>query len=75
VISPVFGPPDGIQSGFNGDYSGITINKGQQAHWSDTRNGDPFPANGVSHDEDIFTDSVGLPNGKAKPGPGTIGKG
>jgi hypothetical protein len=76
VISPVFGPPDGIQSGFNGDYSGITINKGQQAHpiWSDTRNGDPFPANGVSHDEDIFTDSVGLPNGKAKTGTGTIGK-
>ena len=32
VISPVFAPPDGIQSGFNGDYSGITINRGEEAH-------------------------------------------
>ena len=30
VISPVFAPPDGIQSGFNGDYSGITINAGDR---------------------------------------------
>jgi hypothetical protein len=73
----VFPPPDGIQAGFNGDYSGLTINKGNSAHpiWSDTRNADPFaPANGVVHDEDVFTDSVGLPNGKAKSGPGKIGK-
>jgi hypothetical protein len=32
------------------------------------------PANGVIHDEDIFTDNVGLPNGKAKAETGTIGK-
>jgi hypothetical protein len=77
VLSPVFPPPDGQQAGFNGDYSGLTINKGNSAHpiWSDTRNADPFtPANGVIRDEDIFTDTVGLPNGKAKPGPGKIGK-
>jgi len=69
VVSPVFPPPDGAQAGFNGDYSGLTINRGDQAHpfWSDTRNADPFtPANGVVHDEDIFTDSVSLPNGKGK---------
>jgi hypothetical protein len=77
VVSPVFPPPDGIQTGFNGDYSGLTINKGVDAHpfWSDTRNADPYaPANGVIHDEDIFTDNVGLPNGLAQPSVGTIGK-
>jgi hypothetical protein len=77
VVSPVFPPPDGIQAGFNGDYSGLAINRGNDAHpiWSDTRNVDPYaPANGVVHDEDIFTDNVGLPNGKGKPGPGQIGK-
>jgi hypothetical protein len=76
VISPVFGPPNGSQSGFNGDYSGFTINRGVEAHpiWSDTRNADPYaPANGVLNDEDVFTDMVGLPNGNGKPGPGTIG--
>jgi hypothetical protein len=76
VLSPVFPPPDGIQTGFIGDYSGLVINKGNEAHpiWADTRNVDPFaPTNGVVHDEDIFTDNVGLPNGKAKAGPGTIG--
>ncbi|TMA74543.1 MAG: hypothetical protein E6J58_15475 [Deltaproteobacteria bacterium] len=69
VVSPVFAPPDGAQTGFNGDYSGLTINKGTDAHpiWSDTRNVDPYaPANGVIHDEDIFTDNVGLPNGQAR---------
>jgi len=77
VVSPVFPPPDGIQTGFNGDYSGIVINKGSDSHpiWSDTRNVDPYaPSNGVIHDEDVFTDNVGLPNGKGKVGPGTIGK-
>jgi hypothetical protein len=77
VISPVFPPPDGLQAGFNGDYSGLTINRGEDAHpiWSDTRNADPFtPANGVVHDEDVFTAKVPLPNGKAKAGPGRIGK-
>jgi hypothetical protein len=77
VISPVFPPPDGAQAGFNGDYSGLTINRGNDAHpvWSDTRNADPYaPANGVTRDEDIFTDNVGLPNGRAKAGVGQIGK-
>lgn len=77
VLSPVFPPPNGIQSGFNGDYSGLTINKGNDAHpsWSDTRNVDPFaPQNGVINDEDHFTDNTGLPNGKGKAGPGTVGK-
>ena len=52
------------------------INEGADAHpiWSDTRNVNPYPENGVTHDEDIFTDNVGLPNGKAKIETGTIGK-
>jgi hypothetical protein len=69
VISPTFGPPDGAQAGFNGDYSGLAIPKGTEAHpiWSDTRNVDPYaPQNGVVHDEDVFTDSIGLPNGTAR---------
>jgi hypothetical protein len=76
VVSPVFAPPDGIQAGFNGDYSGLTINKGDEAHpiWSDTRNTDPFkPANGVTHDEDVFTTAEQLPHGHGHGGPGTIG--
>jgi hypothetical protein len=76
VVSPTFPPPDGAQAGFNGDYSGLVIPKGSEAHpiWSDTRNVDPYaPQNGVVHDEDVFTDTVGLPNGQAKPSVGTIG--
>lgn len=65
VVSPVFPPPDGNQAGFNGDYSGLIINKGDEAHpiWSDTRNVNPFPLNGSVHDEDVFTVSVELPEG------------
>jgi hypothetical protein len=81
VVSPVFPPPDGIQAGFNGDYSGLTINnskKGKiEAHpiWSDTRNADPFkPLNGVAHDEDVFTLGVQLPRGAGTPGVGQIGQ-
>lgn len=77
VVSPVFPPPDGAQAGFNGDYSGLAINKGDDAHpiWSDTRNVDPYaPANGVVHDEDVFTDNVGLPNGRGRPGAGQVGR-
>ena len=77
VVSVVFPPPDGIQLGFNGDYSGLTINKGSEAHpiWSDTRNPDPFaPQNGVMRDEDVYTDKVGLPSGNASVSPGTICK-
>ena len=70
VLSPVFPPPDGAQIGFNGDYSGLTINKGTDAHpiWSDTRNANPYPENLVAHDEDVFTQNVGLPNGSANAG-------
>jgi hypothetical protein len=66
VVSPVFPPPDGTQTGFNGDYSGLIINKGGEAHpiWSDTRNVNPFPLIGSVHDEDIFTDTVDLPEGE-----------
>jgi hypothetical protein len=77
IVSPVFPPPDGAQAGFNGDYSGLTINQGEEAHpiWSDTRNADPYaPANGVLHDEDVFTDKVPLPDGVGKVGVGKIGK-
>jgi len=76
VVSPVFPPPDGIQAGFNGDYSGLILKVGAEAHpiWSDTRNLNPFPLNGVAHDEDIFTNTVGLPAGTAKPGTGRVGQ-
>ena len=77
VISPTFPPPNGIQAGFNGDYSGLVINKGNDAHpiWSDTRNVDPYaPANGVVNDEDVFTDKVGLPEGRGKSHGGRIGR-
>ena len=42
--------------------------------WSDTRNVNPFPLNGVTHDEDVFTDSVGLPDGHGHGGHGHVGK-
>lgn len=63
VLSPEFPAPDGIQAGFNGDYSGLVINKEEEAHplWSDTRNPNPFPLNEVVHDEDVFTMTVDLP--------------
>ena len=76
VVSPVFPPPDGIQAGFNGDYSGLIINRGLEAHplWSDTRNSDPFsPLNGVTHDEDVFTDKIELPQGTAHAHAGQLG--
>jgi hypothetical protein len=76
VVSPVFLPPDGIQTGFLGDYTGLVVNQGIEAHpiWADTRNADPFtPMNGVTRDEDVFVDSVELPRGRAELGPGTIG--
>jgi hypothetical protein len=64
-ISPDFPPPDGIQVGFNGDYSGLAVT-GTTAHpvWSDTRNAAPAttPSVGVVHDEDIFTDARPIPH-------------
>ncbi|MDQ1649779.1 MAG: hypothetical protein QOG60_1836, partial [Frankiaceae bacterium] len=41
--------------------------------WSDTRNVNPDPENGVVHDEDVFTDNVGLPNGNAHHNDGRLG--
>jgi hypothetical protein len=77
-VSPIFPPPDGNQVGFNGDYSGLIISKGTEAHpiWSDTRNLNPFPLNGSVHDEDIFTDRVSLPEqeGNVKPSTGHVGR-
>ena len=76
VLSPVFAPPDGIQSGFNGDYSGLAVNKGVLAHpiWSDTRNVNPYPQNLVVHDEDVFTLGMRLPSGRGHAGTGRIRK-
>jgi hypothetical protein len=77
VVSPVFPPPDGAQAGFNGDYSSLVLT-GDRANpiWSDTRNADPFaPANGVTNDEDIFTDQLNLPGGRPHTGTGRIGRG
>ncbi|MDQ6721704.1 MAG: hypothetical protein M3003_13030, partial [Candidatus Dormibacteraeota bacterium] len=60
VVSPRFPPPDGIQAGFNGDYSGLVVTGGESgnqngedqggqaiAHpiWSDTRNAVPTQFN------------------------------
>ena len=57
--------PDGNQAGFNGDYSGLVV-VGNTAHpiWSDTRNAVPASvgAQGVTHDEDIFTIAVDVPS-------------
>ena len=76
VLSPVFAPPDGNQTGFNGDYSGLVINHSDQAHpiWSDTRNQNPFPENGVVHDEDIFTANTTLPDGQPQRSTGVLGQ-
>jgi len=75
LVSPSFPPPDGAQAGFNGDYSGLTINRGVEAHpiWSDTRNANPYPLNGVKRDEDVFTTNTALPNGRGEPQTGQIG--
>jgi hypothetical protein len=78
LFSPVFGPPDQGQSGFLGDYSGLVVSTGSEAHgiWSDTRNVDPFgAAENTGHDEDVFTDRMLLPDaGVAKPSTGVIGQ-
>src|SRR5262249_19724778 len=68
-VSPIFPPPDGVQAGFNGDYSGIAV-VGNRAHpiWSDTRNSAVVtsPTQGVVHDEDVFTDSRSIPGGQGQ---------
>jgi len=66
VLSPEFPPPDGIQAGFNGDYSGIEVDRDDIAHpiWSDTRNRVPDPSfDKVSVDEDVFTAVRPVPRG------------
>jgi len=65
VLSPKFPPPDGIQAGFNGDYSGITVDRNGIAHpiWSDTRNRVPNPDfNKATVDEDVFTAARPIPH-------------
>ena len=64
VLSPKFPPPDGIQAGFNGDYSGIAVGRDNIAHpvWSDTRNRSPHPRfDKVTVDEDGFTVARRIP--------------
>lgn len=64
-VSPTFGPPQGNQAGFNGDYSGLVV-VGDDAHpiWSDTRNIAPAGqvATTPAPDEDIFSDRIALPD-------------
>ena len=69
VLSPETPAPDGIQAGFLGDYTGLVINRDQEAHpiWSDTRNRAQYPnLNLVTVDEDAFTDTVQLPGGQSR---------
>jgi hypothetical protein len=64
VVSPSFPPPDGIQEGFNGDYSGLVVTRGKEAHpvWSDTRVSVPDPSfDHVTVDEDVYTIGLNLP--------------
>ena len=63
-LSPLFPPPDGSQTGFNGDYSGLAVHDSTaHAIWSDTRNvaAVTSPTQGVVHDEDIFTQARSIP--------------
>jgi hypothetical protein len=66
-VAPMTPAPDGIQAGFNGDYSGLVV-VGKVAHpiWSDTRDAVPGSVGpqGVMHDEDIFTIAVHVPGGQ-----------
>jgi hypothetical protein len=64
VLSPRFRAPDSIQGGFNGDYTGLVVIGGGNAHpiWSDTRVRIPEPH--FDHgtvDEDVYTDEQRLP--------------
>jgi hypothetical protein len=60
-VAQPFPPPDGVQAGFNGDYSGI-VAIGDEAVpiWSDTRN-TALAQQGVIHDEDIFISVLDIP--------------
>jgi hypothetical protein len=66
-VSPTFSPPNGTrQTGFMGDYSGITL-VGSTAHpiWDDPRNNvSPAlrdPDQPVVNDQDIYTTATGVP--------------
>ena len=64
MLSPKFPAPDGIQEGFNGDYTGLVVIGSGDAHpvWSDTRVQVPNPDfDHVSVDEDVFTARALLP--------------
>ena len=64
VLSPRFPPPDDLQAGFNGDYSGISVDRNNLAHpiWSDTRNQALNPTfDKVTVDEDVFTEARPIP--------------
>jgi hypothetical protein len=64
VVSPRFPAPDGVQAGFIGDYTGLVVNRGTEAHpmWSDTRNRAFAPSvDLVTVDEDAFTITRPLP--------------
>ncbi len=64
VLSPRFPAPDGIQGGFNGDYTGLVVTGAGNAHpiWSDTRVRVPRPRfDNETVDEDVYTDQQRLP--------------
>ncbi len=62
-VAQSFPPPDGIQAGFLGDYSGlVAVGNAAYPIWSDTRNRAPSEQ-GVTRDEDIFTDMLDIPGG------------
>jgi hypothetical protein len=63
ALSPRFPPADGIQAGFNGDYTAVVVTPDLRAHplWSDTRVRSPQPDfDKVTVDEDVYTDTVTL---------------
>lgn len=60
-VAAPFPPPDGVQAGFNGDYTGIVaIGNKAIPIWSDTRN-KALAEQGVIHDEDVFIDILTIP--------------
>jgi hypothetical protein len=62
-LSPRFPAPDGVQAGFNGDYTGVVVTPDLKAHplWSDTRARSPQPDfDKVTVDEDVYTDTLKL---------------
>jgi hypothetical protein len=60
-VARPFPPPDGVQAGFMGDYSGLAA-LGDKAIpiWADTRN-TAIAEQGASHDEDVFISILDIP--------------